>query len=286
MLCRRSLQDKCLADKMLMLTQVAFAPSPGPKQLMHYLMFLKKKRCGRIKGRGCADGRKQRLTTRKEDASSPTVAVDSVMLSCTIDAKEKRDVGTVDLPGAFMQVDMDEIVHMKLEGTMAEMLVKIDPRLYRKYIQVERGKPVLYVELVKALYGTLRASLLFWRKLSAKLVEWGFEINPYDWCVANKMINGKQCTVLWHVDDLKISHVSSEVVTDVIRVIDEEFGKEDPITVTRGKIHEYLGMALDYSRPGKVMIKMLDYVSDMLDDLPEGLDGERGSATTGSSTSV
>jgi len=28
---------------------------------LHYLMFLKKKRCGRIKGRGCADGWKQCL---------------------------------------------------------------------------------------------------------------------------------------------------------------------------------------------------------------------------------
>lgn len=67
-----------------------------------YLMFLKKKRCGTIKGRGCADGRKQRAWTSKEDASSPTVAIESVLILCTIDAKERRDIGTVDLPGAFM----------------------------------------------------------------------------------------------------------------------------------------------------------------------------------------
>ena len=69
---------------------------------LHYLMFLKKKRCGRIKGRGCADGRKQRIYTTKEEASSPTVAIESVMLSCVIDAQEKRDVATIDIPGAFM----------------------------------------------------------------------------------------------------------------------------------------------------------------------------------------
>jgi hypothetical protein len=78
---------------------------------------------------------------------------------------------------------------------MAELLVKLDPKLYRKYVQVERGKNVLYVELKKALYGTLKAALLFWKKLSSQLEEWGFVINPYDWCVANKMINGKQCTM-------------------------------------------------------------------------------------------
>jgi hypothetical protein len=241
---------------------------------LRYLMFLTKKRCGRIKARGCADGRKQRETTSKEDAAAPTVAIESVFLSCVIDAMEGRDVATVDIPGAFMQADIDEVVHIKFEGEMAEMLVKMDPKLYRKYVKDENGKTVMYVELLKALYGTMRAALLFWKLLSNKLVSWGFEINPYDWCVANKMIDGKQCTILWHVDDLKISHVDAEVVTGIIEQIDEEFGKEAPLTITRGKIHEYLGMTLDYTEPGKVKIKMLDYVEKMLADLPEKFDGE------------
>jgi hypothetical protein len=118
---------------------------------LRYLMFLKKKRCGRIKGRGCADGRKQRIYMAKEDASSPTVAIESLMLSCVIDAEEGRDVGTVDIPGAFMQADMEDTVHMKMEGKMAELLVRIDPKLYRKYVRMESGKMVLYVELKKAL---------------------------------------------------------------------------------------------------------------------------------------
>jgi hypothetical protein len=48
-------------------------------------MFLKEKRCGKIKGRGCADGCKQREYLSKEDTSSPTVAIESVFLSCVID---------------------------------------------------------------------------------------------------------------------------------------------------------------------------------------------------------
>ena len=99
------------------------------KDALKSLMFLREKRNGVIKGRGCADGRKQREYTTKEEASSPTVAIESVMLSCTIDAKEGRDVGIVDIPNAFMQVDMDDTVQMKLEGKMAELLVKIDPKL-------------------------------------------------------------------------------------------------------------------------------------------------------------
>ena len=55
---------------------------------------------------------------------------------------------------------------MRLEGTMAELLIQLEPKLYRKYVIMEKGRQVLYVELRKALYGTLRAALLFWRKLS------------------------------------------------------------------------------------------------------------------------
>ena len=169
---------------------------------------------------------------------------------------------------------MEDTVHVRLEGTMAELLVRPDPKLYRKYIKIECDKSVLYVELLKALYGTLKAALLFWKKLSSKLVEWGFEINPYDWCVANKMIDGKQCTVLLHVDDLKISQMESKTVTDVIATINQEFGKETPITVKRGKVHDYLGMTLDYSKEGKVMVKMLDYVDNMLRGAPADMAGE------------
>jgi hypothetical protein len=249
------------------------------KAALEYLMFLKKKRCGKIKGRGCANGRKQRAYTSKEDASSPTVSIEALLLSCVINAKERRDVATVDIPGAFMQADMDELVHMRLEGTMAELLVQLDPKMYRKYVQTVNGKSVLYVELKKALYGTMRAALLFWRLLTSKLVNMGFEVNPYDWCDANKTINGKQCTILWYVDNLKISHVDPKVVTSVIKQLEAEFGKEAPLTITRGKTHDYLGMTLDYSIDGKVQIKMIDYIDNMVSDLPADMDGE--SATPG-----
>jgi hypothetical protein len=143
-----------------------------------YLMFLKPKRCVRIKGQGCADGRKQREYILKDKISAPTVAIKSVMISCTIEAHEQRDVAPGDIPGAFMQTDMEDTVHMVLEGEMTELLVKIDLKLYRKYLLAEKGKSVIYVKLKKALYGTLQNRLLFWKKLSKKLVEWRFEINP------------------------------------------------------------------------------------------------------------
>jgi Reverse transcriptase (RNA-dependent DNA polymerase) len=186
---------------------------------------------------------------------------------------EDRDVATVDIPGAFMYADMDQLVHMKLEGKMAELLVKIDPKLYQQHIIMEGNKPVIYVELQKALYGTLRAALLFWRMLTKQLEEWGFEVNPYDCCMANKIIEGSQCTVIWHVDDLKISHVDAGVITDIIKQLNLVYGKEAPLTVNKGKVHEYLGMTLDFSNQGKVVVSMKDYVINMLKELPQDMEG-------------
>jgi hypothetical protein len=77
------------------------------KGALRYLMFLKEKRDGMIKGRGCADGRPQRDYMTKEDTSSPTVATEALLMTCLIDAIERRDVATLDIPGAFMQSEME-----------------------------------------------------------------------------------------------------------------------------------------------------------------------------------
>ncbi len=119
-----------------------------------------------------------------------------------------------------MQSDMKGKVVMKLEGVMAEAILKIDLKMYTKFVAKENGKDVIYVILTKALYGTLQAALLFWQNLSTELKRWGFITNPYDFCVANKVIDGQQCTVVWHVDDLKISHVDAKVVTTILNLLD------------------------------------------------------------------
>ena len=170
-----------------------------------------------------------------------------------------------------MQADIDEVVHVRLEGPLAELLAKVDPTLYTEYLVTERGKSVMYVQLQKALYGTVTAALLFWKDLTGHLSAEGFKANPYDSCVMNKMVDGKQCTVLWHVDDLKISHADSGVTEGVLDRLNIRYGKETPLTVTRGDIHEYLGMTIDFSTDGKVVIRMDDYVEDMLGEVPEDM---------------
>jgi hypothetical protein len=195
-------------------------------------------------------------------------------LSCAIDAKENWKIVTCNIPGAFMQADIDEVIHVRLEGPLAKLLTKVDPKLYEKYLSTENGKDVMYVRLAKALYGTMQAALLFWKDLTSYLVkEQGYTLNPYDDCVANKIVEGSQCTVLWHVDDLKLSHVNQDVLESLVDALNARYGELDPLTVTRGDIHDYLGMTLDYSVPGEVTVRMDDYVRDLLDDAPDDMGG-------------
>ena len=49
-----------------------------------------------------------------------------MFLSGVVDAMERLHAVTCDMPGAFIQADMDELVHMKLEGEFVELVVKLD----------------------------------------------------------------------------------------------------------------------------------------------------------------
>jgi len=77
------------------------------------------------------------------------------------------------------------------------------------------------------------------------------------------MINGEQCTIVWYVDDNKISHVDSAVVTKVIAMIEARFGK---MTVTRGKKHTFLGMDIDFKDNGTASILMKGYLKEAIQD--------------------
>jgi len=125
----------------------------------------------------------------------------------------------------------------------------------------------------------LQAALLFWKNLFGYLSnQLGFTANPYDPCVVNKIVDGKQCTVAWHVDDLKISHVDEKVVEEVVAKLNNRYGKETPLSGTRGDTHDYLGMTIDFSKVGKVIFSMHDYVHNLIVEAPDEL--LKGIATT------
>eukprot|EP00957_Ditylum_brightwellii_P012382 935464-Ditylum_brightwellii.AAC.1 len=97
---------------------------------------------------------------------------------------------------------------MVLEGVLADTLVCVAPRIYHKCISAgKNNKPILYVKLQKVLYGCLKSALLFYKVIRKDLEKHGFQVNPYNPCIANKDINRLQFTIVLHMDDLKLSHM-------------------------------------------------------------------------------
>ena len=146
-----------------------------------------------MKARTCADGSSQRAYVYKEEAASPTAATESIMLTGVIDAKQGRDVITLDIPNAFVQTSIpqgksDEKIIMKIRGALVDMLVEMSPETYKDHVIYENNKKVLYVRMLKALYGMMIASVLYYKKFRKDIESIGYEVNPYDNCVANKTV--------------------------------------------------------------------------------------------------
>ena len=89
----------------------------------------------------------------------------------------------------------------------------------------------------------------------------------------NRMFGKHQCTIQWHVDDLKISCKDPKAIEAIIKKLDKRYGKTSPLTITKGKIHDYLGMTIDYSIPDKVIFTMYDYVNEIIESLPSDMRG-------------
>jgi hypothetical protein len=159
---------------------------------------------------------------------------------------------------------------IKIRGIIVDILVEIAPDVYKSYVSKDKkGSKQLLVQCHNALYGTMVASLLYYQRFVKSLTDIDFVMNPYDMCVANKMIEGDQMNICFHVDDCKLSHHKTKVVDSMIKYLRQEYESifEDgsgAMTVSRGKIHKYLGMALDYTVRGQVKITMFDYVDEIL----------------------
>ena len=121
------------------------------------MLFITEKRNGDIKARKVADVSKQRSYDGydKSDGSSSAVATDSIFLTGVVDAREGREVAILDIANTFLRAENDERILLFLRGKLTEMMVKIDPSLYRKYVTFsQKGVPMLYARsnIVGTLY--------------------------------------------------------------------------------------------------------------------------------------
>jgi hypothetical protein len=253
-------------------------------EALNYLMFLKRKRRGKIKARGCADGRPQREYISKDKSSSPTVSIYALITSCLMDAIEGRKVATCNIPGAFLQADWpeDRDCYLKFEGAMVSMICDIDEKYKKNIVYGKNGRKFTYAKLTKAVYGTLLGAILFYEKFTKQLVEWGYEPNSYGRCTFNKMVDGNQITIQFHVDDLKISHKDQSVVDAVLLDLNNKFGTtRKPLAATTGLIHDYLGITSDYSKTKRVKFTMYDYLEDILEEMPDDMNGTAPTPASG-----
>ncbi|CAJ1962810.1 unnamed protein product [Cylindrotheca closterium] len=146
-----------------------------------------------IKGRLVYQGDGTREWLLQEDTTSPTALQEAITTTCVIDAHEGRDIMTMDVPNAFIQTYMPEAkegedrIYMKITGMMVQILIDMAPE-YREYVVLENGKRVIYVRVLRAIYGMLQSSLLFYNQFRSDLEAKGFVFNPYDPCVANKVV--------------------------------------------------------------------------------------------------
>lgn len=145
---------------------------------------------------------------------------------------------------------------LKLKGAVALLLVESDPKNWKKYLRMENRQYVIYVICNKAIYSTMNDALLMYKKLAKMFTDWGFTMNPFDPCVWNKDIGGKQFSFMFHIDDLLRSHALLHVVTLYIKKLKEEYDSNDPLSVTRGKVHEYLGICMK----GEIALSQYDYI--------------------------
>ena len=235
------------------------------RNAMEAVHLIKEKRDGKIKGRTCANGSKQRQFLKEgETVASPAVSMEGLLLTFLIAAYEGRKVVSFDIPGAFLQAEMseDKLLLLKFRDVFVDMMCEINPE-HKKNIIYENGKQVLYMKIVRALYGCIEASLQWYKCYTEVLEKEGFKLNPYDKCVANKIINGEQCTITWYVDDNVITHKDESVLKDLFNKVCKSFGDMD---LNTGDEHDFLGMKIKIDRLNKnIEVSMKSQLKETID---------------------
>ena len=165
------------------------------------------------------------------------------------------------IPGAFLQANWpaDKPTYFRFDSTMVNMLCGINSSLKDKIIHTKNGQKSMYGKLNKAKYGTLLGAILFYEKLAVKLHDWNYIMNPYDACTFNNMVNGRQITVQYFIDDMHISCKNMSTIDGLIKGLNNKFKTNfQELTGTKGKTDNYLGININYSN--KEYVKFTMYV--------------------------
>ena len=110
---------------------------------------------GKLKGRACTDGQPQRCYITKEDVSSPNISLKSLFISLVIDAHEGIYVKKI-VPGSYPNPDVpeDKFILLNIEVEFMDIICEVNPN-HKKDVRVENGVKVIYLPILKDLYGCM-----------------------------------------------------------------------------------------------------------------------------------
>ena len=130
---------------------------------------------------------------------------------------EQSDAEVFYVPGSYLQTEMpeDKRILLRIRDEFVDIMCEVNPD-YKPYVKYYNGKKVLYVNVLRAIYGFIESTLLWYNLYVKNLKHLMFIINKYGRFVANIMIYGNQCTIVWYVDDNKLLHVDRNTVTDIL----------------------------------------------------------------------
>ena len=157
----------------------------------------------------------------------------------------------------------EEKILLKITRAVALLLVELDEKKWRKYLVKENGKWTICVLCDKYTYGTMNTALLSYKKLVKSFKGWGMTMNLCNLCVKNKMDDNKQITIIFYIDNLMLVHKNPIITTKYIKLLNEIYRSKDPLTVTRGKVHEYLDMTIDFLLKIGYSITQYDFAMKM-----------------------
>ena len=156
---------------------------------------------------------------------SPKVLIKGLFTTLVIVEYKGREVDTFDLPGAYFHVDIrkDKKYLLEFRVTFVNGMCQINTE-HKKNVRYKNGQKVLYMLVLCAIYGRIESALQYYKLYTGIFMAKGFELNPYNRYVADKMVNGKQCTIVWYVENNKVSHMEAKAVKDLIKNLKKNFG--------------------------------------------------------------
>jgi len=153
---------------------------------LNVIDLIKEKRCGKIKGRTVVDGRGQRGKYTKAQTSSSALTVEAFISTLAIDAHEGREVAITDIAGAYLKAHQPDVVIIRMKGPAVDAILRVDEKKYGPYVRTIKGVKTLYMQLLRAMYGTLTAAILWYEMFAKVLLDMDFQINAYDTCLLTR----------------------------------------------------------------------------------------------------